>query len=166
MKALNTQPPARKVSPSPPDHCAQLGEQHLRILVAEDNMVNQKLITRLLENRGHTVVVADDGKSALAALERQRFSMVLMDVQMPEMDGFEATVVIRGQERRTGAHLPIIALTAHAMTGDQDKCLAAGMDDYLSKPLKAHELYAAIDRWCNGDAFQSTPAISDLPASQ
>jgi signal transduction histidine kinase/CheY-like chemotaxis protein len=164
MKALQTQPQASEVPPLPPRHNAQVSQRCLRILVAEDNAVNQKLITSILEKRGHMVVVANDGRSALAAMERQRFDVVLMDVQMPEMDGFEATALIRTQEHQTGAHLPVIALTAHAMAGDQEKCLAAGMDDYLSKPLKAHELYAAIDRWCGGDAFQNTPT-PQLPAN-
>jgi two-component system sensor histidine kinase/response regulator len=159
MKALDTQPQAREVPRILPDHDAQVSQQCFHVLVAEDNPVNQKLLTRLLEKRGYAVVVTDDGKRALAALERQHFDVVLMDVQMPEMDGFEATAVIRERERQTGAHLPIIALTAHAMTGDQDKCLASGMDDYLSKPLKAHELYAALDRWCGADAIRNTPAL-------
>jgi two-component system, sensor histidine kinase and response regulator len=103
----------------------------------------------MLEKQGYAVVLADDGTSALAALERQCFDVVLMDVQMPKMDGFQATAAIRERERQTGAHLPIIALTAHARTGDREKCLAAGMDDYLSKPLKAHELHVVIDRWCD-----------------
>ena len=100
---------------------------------------------RLLEKQGHTVTVAGNGKEALAALDKEAFDLVLMDVQMPEMDGFEATAAIRRQEQATGQHLPIIAMTAHAMKGDRERCLAAGMDGYISKPFHARELAAAID---------------------
>jgi PAS domain S-box-containing protein len=124
-----------------------LGEtrRHLQILLAEDNAVNQALAVRLLQKRGHNVVVAANGREALAAVGNQRFDVVLMDVQMPEMDGFQATAAIREKEIQTGAHIPIIALTAHAMKGDQERCLAAGMDVYISKPIQASELFAAIE---------------------
>jgi PAS domain S-box-containing protein len=112
----------------------------LRVLLAEDNRVNQRLATRLLEKRGHSVMVAADGHEALAAIEKERFDLVLMDLQMPGMDGFEATAAIRQKEKGTGAHLPIVALTAHAMKGDREKCLAGGMDGYLSKPIRPQEL--------------------------
>jgi signal transduction histidine kinase/CheY-like chemotaxis protein len=118
----------------------------LHILLAEDNVVNQRLAVRMLEKRGHTVVVAANGEAALAALQQEMFDLVLMDVQMPIMGGLEATAAIRARERATGAHIPIIAMTAHAMQGDREKCLAAGMDDYIAKPLKAEELYAVIAR--------------------
>ena len=101
---------------------------------------------RLLEKRGHTVVVAESGKEALDAWRKQTFDLILMDVQMPEMDGFEATSVIREQEKSGTKHIPIIAMTAHAMVGDRERCLAAGMDDYVSKPIKAANLFAAIER--------------------
>jgi two-component system, sensor histidine kinase and response regulator len=110
------------------------------VLLAEDNPVNQLLATRLLEKRGHHVIVAHNGTDALAALDRQRFDLVLMDLQMPEMDGFEATAAIREREKGGGFHIPVIALTAHAMKGDREKCLAAGMDGYLTKPIRTHEL--------------------------
>jgi PAS domain S-box-containing protein len=124
-----------------------LGEtrRHLQILLAEDNAVNQALAVRLLQKRGHHVVVAANGREALAAFDNQRFDVVLMDVQMPEMDGFQATAAIREKEIRTGTHISIVALTAHAMKGDQERCLAAGMDAYISKPIQASELYAAIE---------------------
>jgi two-component system sensor histidine kinase/response regulator len=112
----------------------------LRILLAEDNLVNQRLATRLLEKRGHFVVVASNGLEALAAFERDRPDLILMDVQMPEMDGLEATAAIRAKEKHTGNHVPIVALTAHAMKGDREKCLAIGMDGYLTKPIRAQEL--------------------------
>ena len=98
------------------------------ILVVEDGLVNQKVALDILSRRGHTVVVANNGKEALETLSREAFDLVLMDVQMPEMDGLEATVAIRAQEQTTGAHLPIIAMTAEAMSGDRERCLAAGMD--------------------------------------
>jgi two-component system sensor histidine kinase/response regulator len=120
----------------------------LRVLVAEDNVVNQELVVRLLEKQGHTVVVARNGKQALAILENsacREFDCVLMDVQMPEMDGFEATAAIRQKEEASGLHLPIIAMTAHAMKGDRERCLAAGMDGYVSKPIEPQELFEALE---------------------
>ena len=152
----------------------------LRILVAEDNLVNQKLVAKLLEKRGHTVTMAATGRAALAVLQQQPFDLVLMDLQMPEMDGFEATAEIRRREREAGSgggvgcgegrghgggngggignengsgmgsgrHLPIVALTAHAMKGDREKCIAAGMDSYLTKPIRPQELDAVLDRYC------------------
>jgi two-component system sensor histidine kinase/response regulator len=126
-------------------HSLREGRQRLRILLAEDNSVNQVLAVRLLEKWGHRVTVASDGRQAVAALERQQFDLVLMDVQMPEMDGFEATAVIREREKTTGSHVPIIAMTAHTMKGDQERCLAAGMDAYLSKPIQARDLFDAFE---------------------
>ena len=117
-----------------------------RVLVAEDNIVNQKLALRLLEKHGFVATIADNGRQALAALENHAFDLVLMDVQMPDMNGFEATAAIREQEQRTGGHLPIIAMTAHAIKGDEERCLAAGMDGYLSKPIRPTELFEAIER--------------------
>ena len=116
----------------------------LRVLVVEDNAVNQTLAIHLLENEGHTVTVAGNGREALAVLERQEFDLVLMDVQMPEMDGLEATKWIRGLEAGTGRHLPIIALTAHALKKDKTLCLEAGMDAYLAKPIEADELRRVV----------------------
>jgi signal transduction histidine kinase/DNA-binding response OmpR family regulator len=117
----------------------------LTVLLAEDNLVNQKLATRLLEKLGHRVAVASDGAEAVRAHARRRFDLILMDVQMPEMNGFEATARIREREKRTGAHVPIVALTAHAIQGDRERCLAAGMDDYLSKPLSANALEEKLE---------------------
>ena len=116
----------------------------LRVLLAEDNLVNQKLAVRLLEKEGHSVVVAGNGREALAALDEDDFDVVLMDVQMPEMSGFEATAVIREKEKTTGKHQLIVALTAHAMKGDRERCLEAGMDNYLAKPIQSNELFAAL----------------------
>ncbi len=112
----------------------------LNILLAEDNRVNQKVASRLLEKRGHHVVLAENGAEALAALAQHSFDLVLMDVHMPGMDGFEATCAIRGQEKITGLHQLIIAMTALAMKGDRERCLAAGMDGYLSKPIDLEQL--------------------------
>jgi two-component system sensor histidine kinase/response regulator len=112
----------------------------LHVLVAEDNAVNQRLATRLLEKRGHRVTVTADGREAVEALANQNFDLVLMDIQMPKMDGFEATAVVREKEMHDGGHIPIIALTANAMKGDRERCLAAGMDGYLSKPIVSQEL--------------------------
>jgi signal transduction histidine kinase/CheY-like chemotaxis protein len=112
----------------------------LKVLLAEDNMVNQRLAVRLLEKRGHGVVVAANGLEALTAMKKDNFDLVFMDVQMPEMDGMEATAAIREEEKRSGEHVSIFALTAHAMKGDREKCLAAGMDGYLAKPIRPQEL--------------------------
>jgi PAS domain S-box-containing protein len=119
----------------------------LRVLVAEDNAVNQRLASRLLEKRGHRVTVMTNGREALEALEKQTFDLILMDVQMPEMDGFEATAAIREKEKHNGTHIPIIALTAHAMKGDKERCLAAGMDGYLTKPIRSQELDDLLDSY-------------------
>ncbi|MBZ5568651.1 MAG: response regulator [Acidobacteriia bacterium] len=112
----------------------------LRVLLAEDNAINQTLAVRLLEKRGHRVTMVGNGKEALAALEKDSFDLVLMDVQMPEMDGFAATAAIREKEKSSGNHLPVVAMTAHAMVGDRERCLEAGMDDYITKPICLHDL--------------------------
>ena len=117
-----------------------------RILIAEDNPVNQKVALFILEKQGHQVSAAKDGRDALEALERNIFDVILMDVQMPRMDGFEATAKIRAREKEAGGHMPIIAMTAHAMKGDRENCLEAGMDDYVSKPLQPEELMSTVER--------------------
>jgi CheY-like chemotaxis protein len=118
----------------------------LRILLAEDNPVNQIVAARLLENRGHLVKVAATGRDALAALKAGEFDLVLMDAQMPVMDGLEAARAIREKEKVSGGHIPIVALTAHAMSGDRDRCIAAGMDGYASKPIRTEDLFREIER--------------------
>jgi two-component system, sensor histidine kinase and response regulator len=118
----------------------------LHILLAEDSTTNQILAVRLLEKRGHSVEVANNGLQALEALKTSRFDAVLMDVQMPEMSGFEATSAIRENEKNTGNRIPIIAMTAHAMKGDRERCILAGMDGYVSKPIRPQELFEEIDR--------------------
>jgi two-component system, sensor histidine kinase and response regulator len=112
----------------------------LHILLAEDNRVNQKVAIRLLEKRGHRTVLATNGKEALELLAQASFDLVLMDVHMPEMDGIEATIAIREKENSTGFHQPVIAMTALATKGDRERCLAAGMDGYLSKPIDLQQL--------------------------
>lgn len=119
----------------------------LRILLAEDNVVNQKLATVLLTKEGHDIVVVSDGKQAVAALAEQSYDLVLMDIQMPDMDGLEATAKIRHSEKGTGRHTPIVAMTAHAMNGDKQQCLAAGMDDYLTKPISIADLRATLAKF-------------------
>jgi two-component system, sensor histidine kinase and response regulator len=121
-----------------PEHISPVGP--LRILLAEDNVVNQKLALGILQREGHEVVVARTGREAVDAVEQQAFDLVLMDVQMPEMDGLEATQCIRAAEQSQGGHVPIIAMTAHAMSGDRERCLQAGMDEYISKPIRLGQL--------------------------
>ena len=135
---------ARAVNSEPSIQTPELSR--LRVLIAEDNVVNQRIAARTLEKRGHTVVVAGNGREALKALGEQPFDVILMDVQMPEMGGFDATAAIRKKERGAGGHIPIIAMTAHAMTGDRERCLDAGMDDYISKPVHARLLLDIVEK--------------------
>ena len=122
------------------------GRTGMKILLAEDNATNRILATRLLEKHGHTIVVAENGRQAIEIFERQKVDVALMDLQMPEMDGLEAIHAIREKERTAGGHLPIIALTAHAMKGDRERCLEAGADEYVTKPIRTQELFAALER--------------------
>jgi PAS domain S-box-containing protein len=126
-------------------HSLRENRGRLRILLVGDNRVNRVLAVRLLEKRGHVVSTAEDGLAALHTLEAENFDLILMDVQMPNMNGLQATLAIRGMEARSGNHVPIIAMTAHVMTGDREKCLAAGMDGYVAKPLNVDELFVSID---------------------
>jgi CheY-like chemotaxis protein len=143
--ALGIAPEPPAAQPAPSESGQEFGA--LRILLAEDNVVNQKLAVGVLEKQGHHVTIANTGKEAVQAQESRDFDLILMDVQMPEMDGFEATKAIRAREGETGGHVPIIAMTAHALKGDRERCLAAGMDDYIAKPIRARELaqrFAAV----------------------
>jgi len=140
------------------------GSRRLRVLVAEDNAVNQKVVMGFLDRAGHAAVVVSTGAEVLTALERHDFDVVLMDLQMPEIDGFEATRAIRRQERSTGGHIPIVALTAHVAKGDAERCLEAGMDAYISKPLRARDLFAAIESAL--DPARATRATADRPTEE
>jgi len=151
------------------EHTAQPSarpHRRLRVLLAEDNLVNRKLVVRLLEKRGHRVHAVDNGRSAVTTIASSTasFDVVLMDLQMPEMSGFEATHEIRERERGGPAHVPIVALTAHAMAGDRERCLAAGMDGYLSKPIEVNDLITTVERFGNGG---TAPAdVSDRSTSR
>jgi two-component system, sensor histidine kinase and response regulator len=134
-------------------------KRSLRILLAEDNVVNQKLAVLLLERRGHSVTVVGNGKEALAAVQKQNFDACLMDIQMPELNGLEATGAIRSRENGTSRHLPIVAMTAHAIKGDREICLRSGMDAYLSKPVRADELFRTIEDLVAGSA-PASPVVS------
>jgi CheY-like chemotaxis protein len=140
--ALGT--PVASGSSSPNSSAGSFAPQRLHVLVAEDNRVNQQLAARLLEKRGHKVSVVSSGREALDLLEHSHYDVVLMDLQMPEMSGLEVTAAIRRREKGTRIRVPIVALTAHAMAGDRERCLAAGMDGYLSKPLRPSELNATL----------------------
>ncbi len=131
----------------------------LRVLLAEDNPVNQRVASRLLEKRGHKVQVVADGREALKALEKEAFDLVFMDVQMPEMDGFEAIAIIRKKEQGGKVRQPVIALTAHAMKGDRERCIAAGMDGYLSKPIHPHELDEILERYVVRSVAAALPGV-------
>ena len=119
--------------------------RRLEILLAEDAAVNQEVAVGMLEMRGHRVEIAENGKEAIAALERRPFDVVLMDLEMPEMDGLEAAAAIRTKEQASGGHIPIIAMTAHAVKGFRERCLEAGMDDYITKPVNPQELFRAVE---------------------
>ncbi len=138
------------VDPAPPrrreEHAPRQAEKGLNILLAEDNIINQKVAFRLLEKQGYTVKTVENGKEALDALEEEEIDLVLMDIQMPVMDGFEAVASIRKKEEHTGDHMPIAAMTAHAMKGDRDRCFSGGMDDYISKPVDSKRLGALFAR--------------------
>jgi CheY-like chemotaxis protein len=135
------------MKPNPRKSTTDSMRNKLTILLAEDNVINQKVAVSILEKRGHEVQTVGNGREALQALACERFDVVLMDVQMPEMDGLEATAAIREMEKGTGRRIPIVAMTAHAMKGDRERCLGAGMDDYVSKPVEPKSLNAVIEQW-------------------
>ncbi|MGH9354029.1 MAG: response regulator [Terriglobia bacterium] len=164
LRALGQAP--RKEAPLITRHSlrTEAPSRPLSILLAEDNPVNQKLALRMLEKRGHSVAVAADGRIALSLLEKQPFDLVLMDVQMPEMDGFETTAAIRDKEKTAGGHIPIIAMTAHAMKGDEERCLQVGMDSYVAKPIQAEMLFLAVEAACSQwPQRRENPASDPLP---
>jgi len=142
-------------------HTLREEKHRIRILLAEDNAINQTLAVRILEKRGYSVTVAPDGQAAVEAFQAGGFDLVLMDIQMPRMDGFQATAAIREREKLTGRRIPIVAMTAHALVGDQERCLASGMDGYVSKPIRTSELFATIEKML-GDKLQ--PESAELPS--
>jgi len=144
FRVLDPESPPPQVRPIP--HHSFTGDRCARVLVVEDNPVNQHLAIRVVEKQGYSPRAVGNGREALALLAKEHFDLVLMDIQMPEMDGIETTIAIRREERETLRHVPIIAMTAHAMQGDRNRCLEAGMDDYISKPINVHDLAAALDR--------------------
>jgi two-component system sensor histidine kinase/response regulator len=145
-------------------HTMREERNRARILLVEDNAVNQTLALRLLERRGYVVLVTGNGLEALAAMQKEKFDLVLMDIQMPEMDGFEATAVIRENEKSSGGHTPIIAMTANVLKGDQERCLAAGLDAYISKPIRTKELFAAMEALLGrAEEFLTTEIAEKLP---
>jgi signal transduction histidine kinase/DNA-binding response OmpR family regulator len=162
LQVLATDPAKLETRALVTRHTVREQRQSLAFLVAEDNAVNQKLIARLLEKRGHTVVSAQNGREALEMLEKQNFDIVLMDIQMPGMDGFEATKRIREKETVGDAHQPIIALTAHAMQGDEERCLVGGMDGYVAKPIKLEELFSVIEKVVPGMNRRSDAKVPAL----
>ena len=136
----------------------------LKVLVVEDNIVNQRVATGLLSKRGHAVTIAQSGSEAIARLERETYDVVLMDIQMPGMSGIEATAAIRARERTSGEHVRIVAMTAHAMNGDRDRCLEAGMDAYVTKPIDSRTLFSIIEpRVDTGEAEGATAISGRLP---
>ena len=143
-------------------HSLRESRGHLRILLAEDNRVNQKLAIRLLEKRGHHVSLATNGAETLTALEIASYDLIFMDVQMPEMDGLQATAMIRQSEKANGGHIPIIAMTAHAMSGDRQRCLDAGMDDYIAKPLRPTDLAKILDHYSREAPAEPEPVPSPM----
>ena len=146
------------------DFPVQKAPKQLSILLVEDNPVNQKVAATMLNKRGHSPVIASNGKEALGVLDRESVDLILMDVQMPEMDGFEATKLIREREKGNGEHIPIVAMTAHALTGDRERCLSAGMDSYISKPIRAEQLFTIIQDLVNRPQEkkkENTPASQD-----
>jgi signal transduction histidine kinase/CheY-like chemotaxis protein len=157
--------PAANDTPLVTRYTLREDEHRARVLLAEDNPVNQTLVVRVLEKRGYTVKVTSDGRGALEALENGQFDVVLMDVQMPGMDGFEATAAIRAKEMLAGGHIPIIALTAHALKGDKEQCIAAGMDSYLSKPIRAIELVSTIESLLENKRATRSSTLTDAPNS-
>ena len=159
-RALEARPALPALSSSPKAAGRNSAADRRRILLVEDNVVNQRVAIGLLTRRGHTVVAVDNGREALDALEKDGFDVVLMDLQMPVMSGLDATTLIRDRERASGGHVPIIAMTAHAMAGDRERCLASGMDGYLSKPVDPQLLFAAVEQL----AATGTDARCDAPA--
>jgi PAS domain S-box-containing protein len=162
---LNRKVSEETSSPLVTRHTLQENKHRARVLLVEDNAVNQTLAVRLLEKRGYSVKVAGNGRAGVEDSEGEQFDVVLMDIQMPGMDGFEATAAIREREKLTGGHVPIIAMTAHAFRGDQERCLSAGMDDYVSKPIRTSELVSKIETALANRVFLPVKGVTDVPSS-
>jgi two-component system sensor histidine kinase/response regulator len=160
-RVLANEPEERTLAPLITRHALRELKGRSRVLLAEDNAVNRTLAVRLLERRGFTVSVVCDGRAALQILEKEEFDFILMDVEMPELDGFQVTAAIREKEKLGGGHIPIIAMTAHVLKGDQDRCLAAGMDGYVSKPIRTSELMAAIEKLTGTSGEDTSGALDD-----
>ena len=153
LNGLTAEPAAEREEPGAPAARAD------RLLVVEDNVVNQRVLEAMLAKRGFGVDTAGNGREALSMLAAGDYGLVFMDCQMPELDGYEATGAIRAGEEGRDEHLPVVAMSAHALKGDRERCLAAGMDDYLSKPLRPHELDAVLERWLGAAAPVPAPAV-------
>jgi CheY-like chemotaxis protein len=163
LTAMGAAPQDAPESPRAAGAGTRQSRRSLRVLLVEDNEVNQQLAVKILLKRGHIVVVANDGREALAALKRESVDLVLMDIQMTHMDGFAATAAIRELEKSIGGHVPIVALTAHAMKGDRERCLAAGMDAYITKPLRAEELFEVIARVVRASFVAAPIQVTESP---
>jgi signal transduction histidine kinase/DNA-binding response OmpR family regulator len=165
LRVLGEKKPSEVLSALPSSPAPHFDGSGCRVLLVEDNIVNQRLAQRLLEKREYSVVVADDGRRALELLAERDFNLILMDLQMPQLDGFETTIAIRAGEKETGRHMPIIAMTANAMKGDREKCLASGMDAYISKPIQVEELFDALESWAVSVESGQTTARPDRLAA-
>jgi signal transduction histidine kinase/ActR/RegA family two-component response regulator len=162
QRAEITAPAPPPVPKKAPVRAPRNTRDQVSVLLAEDNRINQIVTARLLQKRGFRTILAKNGREAFEMLEREPVDLVLMDVQMPEMDGFEATRRIREQEKKTGAHLPIVAMTAHALDGDREKCLDAGMDAYLAKPVQSAQLYKMIEEMLAPTSVNDAPVVAPL----
>ncbi len=165
-KALNKAPDDELKPSLITRHSLRERRRFLKVLLAEDNVINQKLAATILQKMGHIVTIAENGEEALSKIENSHFDVILMDIQMPEMDGFQATRAIREKEKGSGGHIPIFAMTAHAMSGDREKCLAEGMDGYISKPINADELVENIDRLVSQREATSQGAFSNVQTGE
>ena len=161
LNALEIEMLPTKAADNAPEYASRIPSHSLKLLVAEDTPFNQKFIMRLLERWKHRATLVENGRQVLDTLQNETFDLILMDVQMPEMDGLEATKVVREHELTTGAHIPIIAMTAHAVKGDRERCLEAGMDEYISKPIDSDKLFDIIETLFQGRDTQVIPAASE-----
>jgi PAS domain S-box-containing protein len=161
LNALEIEKLPTKAADNAPEYASRIPSHSLKLLVAEDTPFNQKFIMRLLERWKHQATLVENGRQVLDTLQNETFDLILMDVQMPEMDGLEATKVVREHELTTGAHIPIIAMTAHAVKGDRERCLEAGMDEYISKPIDSDKLFDIIETIFQGRDTQVIPNASE-----